>query len=48
MHARLTKIQKIPPATMILAYLEKCGFNLQIASCGRMQNALMAAPKVFA
>jgi len=46
MHARLTqKIPKIPPATMILAFLEKCGFSLQIASCGHTQNALMAVPK---
>jgi len=49
MHASLTqKIPKIPPATMMLAYLEKRGFILQIASCGHMQNALTAVPKVFA
>ena len=43
MHARPTKkIPRILPASIVLAYLERCGFSAQTASCGLRENALTA------
>ena len=35
-------------ASIVAAHLEKYGFSAQLASCGHMENVLMAGPTVFA
>jgi hypothetical protein len=42
-----TQTKKTPgilPTSTVLAHPEKCGFSAQNASCGHMNNALMAPP----
>jgi hypothetical protein len=49
MRATLTKkTPRILPASIVLVYPETCGLSAQTASCGHMNNALMAVPNLFA
>jgi hypothetical protein len=46
-----TQIKKTPrilPTSTVLAHPEKSGFSAQNASCGHMNDALMALPTIFA
>ena len=41
------KTPRILPTSTVLAHPEKCGFSAQNASCGHLNNALMALTTVF-
>jgi len=44
----MNKIPRKIPASIVVAYLEKCGFSTEIASCDHTENALLAVPNVSA
>jgi hypothetical protein len=48
LQATLTKkAPRILPASSVLTHPEKCGFGVQIASCGHNKNALTAIRTAF-